>query len=308
MVPCYNEELVLPETTRRLLHLAGDLAGGGVETCILYVDDGSVDNTWTLVQQYAEAHQEVCGLRLAHNSGHQHALWAGLSYAAEKCDAVVSIDADLQDDVTAISRMVEQYRSGAEIVFGVRESRTTDSFFKRNTAQLFYRLMRSLGGDVVYNHADFRLMSKRAVSALMQFPERNLFLRGLVKSLGFRQAVVTYDRAERYAGSSKYPLRRMIAFAWDGITSFSVRPLRIILGLGLLCIVIAVAVIVWAVVVHAEGHTLPGWTSLLVSVWFVGGVILTSLGIMGEYIGKIFSEVKRRPRYIIADRVGKMPE
>ncbi len=165
MVPCYNEELVLPETTRRLLHLAGDLAGGGVETCILYVDDGSVDNTWTLVQQYAEAHQEVCGLRLAHNSGHQHALWAGLSYAAEKCDAVVSIDADLQDDVTAISRMVEQYRSGAEIVFGVRESRTTDSFFKRNTAQLFYRLMRSLGGDVVYNHADFRLMSKRAVSA-----------------------------------------------------------------------------------------------------------------------------------------------
>ena len=228
----------------------------------------------------------------------------GPEKAVKTADAVVSIDADLQDSVDAIVEMVEQHRGGCDIVFGVRRKRDTDSFFKRVSAQMFYRLMQSLGAEVVYNHADFRLMSRRAVKALLQYSERNLFIRGMVKTLGYRQGYVYYDRTERMAGESKYPLSKMLAFAWDGITSFSVRPLRLIMGVGLFCIFISFVAIVWALVTYLQHRALPGWTSMLVSIWFLGGAVLTALGIIGEYVGKIYSEVKRRPRYIIEEEVG----
>lgn len=304
VVPCYNEEAVLEETNRRLLALAEKLESIEVATHILYVDDGSADATWRLISDFSEKTPAVQGLKLAHNEGHQHALWAGLDKAVKTADAVVSIDADLQDSVDAIVEMVEQHRGGCDIVFGVRRKRDTDSFFKRVSAQLFYRLMQSLGAEVVYNHADFRLMSRRAVKALLQYSERNLFIRGMVKTLGYRQGYVYYDRTERMAGESKYPLGKMLAFAWDGITSFSVRPLRLIMGVGLFCIFISFVVIVWALVTYLQHRALPGWTSMLVSVWFLGGAVLTALGIIGEYVGKIYSEVKRRPRYIVEEEVG----
>lgn len=304
VVPCYNEEAVLEETNRRLLALAEKLESIEVATHILYVDDGSADATWRLISDFSEKTPVVQGLKLAHNEGHQHALWAGLEKAVKTADAVVSIDADLQDSVDAIVEMVEQHRGGCDIVFGVRRKRDTDSFFKRVSAQLFYRLMQSLGAEVVYNHADFRLMSRRAVKALLQYSERNLFIRGMVKTLGYRQGYVYYDRTERMAGESKYPLGKMLAFAWDGITSFSVRPLRLIMGVGLFCIFISFVAIVWALVTYLQHRALPGWTSMLVSVWFLGGAVLTALGVIGEYVGKIYSEVKRRPRYIVEEEVG----
>lgn len=304
VVPCYNEEAVLEETNRRLLALAEKLESIAVATHILYVDDGSADATWRLISDFSEKTPAVQGLKLAHNEGHQHALWAGLDKAVKTADAVVSIDADLQDSVDAIVEMVEQHRGGCDIVFGVRRKRDTDSFFKRVSAQMFYRLMQSLGAEVVYNHADFRLMSRRAVKALLQYSERNLFIRGMVKTLGYRQGYVYYDRTERMAGESKYPLGKMLAFAWDGITSFSVRPLRLIMGVGLFCIFISFVAIVWALVTYLQHRALPGWTSMLVSVWFLGGAVLTALGIIGEYVGKIYSEVKRRPRYIVEEEVG----
>lgn len=304
VVPCYNEEAVLEETNRRLLALAEKLESIEVATHILYVDDGSADATWRLISGFSEKTPAVQGLKLAHNEGHQHALWAGLEKAVKTADAVVSIDADLQDSVDAIVEMVEQHRGGCDIVFGVRRKRDTDSFFKRVSAQMFYRLMQSLGAEVVYNHADFRLMSRRAVKALLQYSERNLFIRGMVKTLGYRQGYVYYDRTERMAGESKYPLGKMLAFAWDGITSFSVRPLRLIMGVGLFCIFISFVVIVWVLVTYLQHRALPGWTSMLVSVWFLGGAVLTALGVIGEYVGKIYSEVKRRPRYIVEEEVG----
>lgn len=304
VVPCYNEEAVLEETNRRLLALAEKLESIEVATHILYVDDGSADATWRLISDFSEKTPVVQGLKLAHNEGHQHALWAGLDKAVKTADAVVSIDADLQDSVDAIVEMVEQHRGGCDIVFGVRRKRDTDSFFKRVSAQMFYRLMHSLGAEVVYNHADFRLMSRRAVKALLQYSERNLFIRGMVKTLGYRQGYVYYDRTERMAGESKYPLGKMLAFAWDGITSFSVRPLRLIMGVGMFCIFISFVAIVWALVTYLQHRALPGWTSMLVSVWFLGGAVLTALGIIGEYVGKIYSEVKRRPRYIVEEEVG----
>ena len=304
VVPCYNEEAVLEETNRRLLALAEKLESIEVATHILYVDDGSADATWRLISDFSEKTPVVQGRKLAHNEGHQHALWAGLDKAVKTADAVVSIDADLQDSVDAIVEMVEQHRGGCDIVFGVRRKRDTDSFFKRVSAQMFYRLMHSLGAEVVYNHADFRLMSRRAVKALLQYSERNLFIRGMVKTLGYRQGYVYYDRTERMAGESKYPLGKMLAFAWDGITSFSVRPLRLIMGVGLFCIFISFVAIVWALVTYLQHRALPGWTSMLVSVWFLGGAVLTALGVIGEYVGKIYSEVKRRPRYIVEEEVG----
>lgn len=306
VVPCYNEAPVLHETTKRLLQVADTLTAKEVQTHILYVDDGSADETWQIIETESQTHSEVCGLKLAHNAGHQHALWAGLECACESADCIVTIDADLQDDVNAICTMVDRFLEGNDIVYGVRRDRSTDTCFKRQTAVFFYRFMHWLGTEVVYNHADFRLMSRRATKTLLSYPERNLFLRGMVKSLGYSQATVEYDRAARFAGESKYPLSRMLGFAWDGITSFSVRPLRLILLLGVLFIVISFAVIVWALIAHFNGHTLPGWTSLLVSVWFVGGAILLALGIIGEYIGKIYSEVKRRPRYIVESFTGDM--
>lgn len=306
VVPCYNEEEVLHETNRRLAALLESLEKEGSIRAgsILYVDDGSHDRTWKLVEEFAASGSPVKGLKLAHNVGHQQALWAGLEYAATHADAVVSIDADLQDNVESIREMVDYFNKGIDIVYGVRRERRTDSFFKKTTAQLFYRLMSNLGGEIVYNHADFRLMSRRAVEALMSYPERNLFLRGMVCSMGYPSAVVYYDRKKRFAGESKYPFSKMLSFAVDGITSFSVRPLRYIVLLGLLFILISIVAIIYGFLSYLEGDTIPGWTSLLVSIWFIGGMVTTAIGIIGEYVGKIYKEVKRRPRYFVEKVVG----
>lgn len=306
VVPCYNEEEVLHETNRRLAALLDSLVKDNMIAAgrILYVDDGSRDHTWQLVEEFVAAGSPVKGLKLAHNVGHQQALWAGLEYAAAHADAVVSIDADLQDNVESIREMVDYFNKGIDIVYGVRRERRTDSFFKKTTAQLFYHLMSNLGGEIVYNHADFRLMSRRAVEALMSYPERNLFLRGMVCSMGYPSAVVYYDREKRFAGESKYPFSKMLSFAVDGITSFSVRPLRYIVLLGLLFILISIVAIIYGFLSYLEGDTIPGWTSLLVSIWFIGGMVTTAIGIIGEYVGKIYKEVKRRPRYFIEKVVG----
>ena len=306
VVPCYNEEEVLHETNRRLAALLDSLVKDNMIAAgrILYVDDGSRDHTWQLVEEFVAAGSPVKGLKLAHNVGHQQALWAGLEYAAAHADAVVSIDADLQDNVDSIREMVDYFNKGIDIVYGVRRERRTDSFFKKTTAQLFYRLMSNLGGEIVYNHADFRLMSRRAVEALMSYPERNLFLRGMVCSMGYPSAMVYYDKEKRFAGESKYPFSKMLSFAVDGITSFSVRPLRYIVLLGLLFILISIVAIIYGFLSYLEGDTIPGWTSLLVSIWFIGGMVTTAIGIIGEYVGKIYKEVKRRPRYFVEKVAG----
>lgn len=301
VVPCYNEEAVLAETTRRLTAVAAALceSGRAAEAGILYVDDGSKDRTWPMIEEFAAAEPCVRGMKLARNSGHQQALWAGLEQAALMGDAAVSIDADLQDDVEAIPLMVDEFRRGADVVYGVRRERRTDSFFKRTTALAFYRLMQSMNGHMVYNHADFRLMSRRALQALLSHTERNLFLRGMAASIGFPTAKVYYDRAERFAGESKYPLRKMLAFALDGITSFSIRPLRFISFLGIAFMTISFFVILYGIIRYLGGHTIAGWTSILVSLWFIGGAILLACGVIGEYVGKIYIEVKHRPRYFV---------
>lgn len=301
VVPCYNEEAVLEETTKQLSQLIDTLIGKGkITACdIVYVDDGSHDSTWSLIEQFQSQNKYVHGLKLAHNVGHQHALWAGLEYSADKCDAAVSIDADLQDDILAIEQMVDAYKDGCDVVFGVRKERKTDTFFKRRTALAFYGMMQKMGVDIVYNHADFRLMSKRAINELMLYPERNMFLRGMVKLLGYKSQEVYYDRKERFAGESKYPLNKMINFALDGITSFSVQPLRLITTFGFVVMLLSVIAAVYALVSFLCGSAVAGWTSLLISLWFIGGAILLSIGIIGEYIGKIYRETKRRPRYHI---------
>ena len=303
VVPCYNEEAVLAETTRRLLEVMQRVAEKhtDLQGRIVYVDDGSRDGTWPQIGSLSKQHPQVMGLKLAHNAGHQHALWAGLEWAAAHVDAAISIDADLQDDVNVIPEMIDLFLGGKDIVYGVRRDRPTDTWFKRTTALAFYKLMSKLGGDIVYNHADYRLMSRRTLAALMTYGERNLFLRGMVRTLGFPQAMVYYDRGERFAGESKYPLRKMLAFAIDGITSFSVRPLRLISIVGLSFMLVALAVIVYGLVAWLCGRTIQGWTSLLVSLWFIGGAILVALGVIGEYVGKIYAEVKRRPRYFIEE-------
>ena len=305
VVPCYNEEEVLAETRKRLIDVLKNLEDRKKidRGQILFVDDGSRDHTWQLIEQFAKETPMVGGLKLSCNRGHQFALWAGLRWAAENSDASVSIDADLQDDVNAIYDMVDAWLDGNDIVYGVRRERKTDTFFKRNTALAFYRLMTALGGKIIYNHADFRLMSRRAMQSLMQYPEDNLFLRGIVASIGYPSASVYYDRSERFAGESKYPLKKMLAFALEGITSFSVKPLRVITFLGLLFILVALGVIAYALYEHFAGHTIAGWTSLLVSMWFIGGSILLACGVTGEYIGKIYLEVKRRPKYFIDKKI-----
>lgn len=305
VVPCYNEEEVLAETRKRLIDVLKNLEDRKKidRGHIVFVDDGSRDHTWQLIEQFAKETPMVGGLKLSCNRGHQFALWAGLRWAAENSDASVSIDADLQDDVNAIYDMVDAWLDGNDIVYGVRRERKTDTFFKRNTALAFYRLMTALGGKIIYNHADFRLMSRRAMQSLMQYPEDNLFLRGIVASIGYPSTSVYYDRSERFAGESKYPLKKMLAFALEGITSFSVKPLRVITYLGLLFILVALGVIAYALYEHFAGHTIAGWTSLLVSMWFIGGSILLACGVTGEYIGKIYLEVKRRPKYFIDKKI-----
>ncbi len=302
VVPCYNEQEVLNETTRQLSGVLERMLERGIisEGKLLYVDDGSKDATWSLIEELGRQYPCLMGLKLAHNVGHQQALWAGLEWAAQsRFDAAISIDADLQDDIEVIIEMTECFNNGKDIVYGVRKERKTDTLFKKHTAQLFYKMMRTLGGEVVYNHADFRLMSRRTLQALVSYPERNLFLRGIVPMLGYPSDSVYYDRKERFAGESKYPFTKMLNFAIDGITSFSVKPLRLITSAGLLFMLISVGAIVYALTAYISGHVIQGWTSLLISVWFIGGAILTAIGIIGEYIGKIYKEVKQRPRYFI---------
>lgn len=304
VIPCYNEADTLPNTLPVFLSTAQALhETHGIEVDLLLVDDGSIDGSWQQISETAQTYSQVHALKLAHNVGHQRALWAGLEWAETHSDAAISIDADLQDDVSVMHEMVARWKKGDEIVYGVRDMRQTDTVFKRHSAQFFYRTMRYLGGDILYNHADFRLMSKRALAALMMFPERNLFLRGMVHSLGFSHSIVRYARSERNAGQSKYPLKRMLAFAIDGITSFSIRPIRFIAYLGILFMLVAIAAIIYGVVAYYRDRVVPGWTSLIVSIWFVGGALLLAVGIVGEYVGKIYSEVKRRPHYFIEKEI-----
>ena len=302
VVPCYYEQEVLPETTRRLTELLEKLIGESLitpDSYVLYVNDGSNDQTWPLIKQFHESNKYINGVNLAGNVGHQNALMAGLSVAVDNCDIAVTIDADLQDDENAIREMVIKYNEGNDIVYGVRASRKSDTWFKRTTAQGFYKLMKGMGVKSVYNHADFRLMSKRALQYLLQFRERNLFLRGMVPLIGYKTDCVYYDRVERFAGESKYPLSKMLAFAFDGITSFSVKPVHLIIYLGMIFICISLGIFAWVVWSMITGHIVQGWASMMLSIWFCSGCLLIGMGVVGEYIGKIYIEVKDRPRYNI---------
>ena len=300
VVPCYKEESVLHETHKRLSQLLDRLITEeriSSKSYILYVNDGSTDHTWKIIKEFYKNTSYACGLNLAGNVGHQNALMAGLNTVKERCDAAISIDADLQDDVNVIPEMIERYMEGNDIVYGVRRERKTDTFFKRTTALAFYRLMKTMGAKSVYNHADYRLMSSRAIQQLCRFRERNLYLRGLVPLIGYQTACVYYNRDKRFAGESKYPFKKMLNFAIDGITSFSVKPVRMIFWLGCIFLLIALCVTIWTLCAYFLHNTVPGWSSLMISLWLVGGTILVSLGIVGEYIGKIYIEVKDRPRY-----------
>ena len=302
VIPCYNEEEVLPETARRLTEKMAALTQRGLiapESRVLLVDDGSRDRTWELIEGLHKQNPLFEGVKLSRNRGHQNALLAGLMTARNGFDVSISMDADLQDDMDAMDRFLEKYREGCEVVYGVRRKRDTDTAFKRGTALMFYRLMRALGVDITFNHADYRLMSSRALDALSEFGEVNLFLRGLAPLVGFQSDTVVYDRSERFAGESKYPFKKMLAFAIDGITSFSVKPLRLITTVGLVIFVVSMLMLLYTLVRWAAGHTVTGWTSTLASIWMIGGIQLLSLGVIGEYVGKIYNETKRRPRFII---------
>lgn len=307
VVPCFNEEEALPHSHERLYRLTEELIAQGriaEESKLLYVDDGSSDDTWKIIDRMSSESSRVAGVKLACNSGHQNALMAGLAAAVEHCDITVSIDADLQDDVNVIPQMVERYNEGCDIVFGVRRERKTDSWLKRVTAGMFYRLMNRLGVGTISNHADFRLMSRRAVMALLDYKERNLFIRGIVTKLGYKTDCVYYDRAARIAGKSGYPLRKMLNFAIDGITSFSVKPVRLVFTAGLVFLLIALIMLIYVLCAYFMGRAVSGWPSLFLSVWLVGAFVLIGLGIIGEYVGKIYIEVKNRPRYNIDTTVG----
>ncbi len=302
VIPCYNEEPVLRETARRLTLKMQALTDAGLcdgDSRVLLVDDGSKDKTWEIIRELHGENPLFEGLKLSRNRGHQNALLAGLMTARGRCDFSISMDADLQDDVDAMDRFIAEYNDGCDVVYGVRNKRASDTFFKRQTALAFYRLMKSLGVDITYNHADYRLMSRRALDALAGFREVNLFLRGLAPLVGFQSGCVYYDRSERFAGESKYPFKKMLAFAVDGITSFSVKPLRLITTLGLVIFCISVLMLLYTLISFIAGRTVTGWTSTLASIWLIGGIQLLSLGVIGEYIGKIYNESKHRPRFII---------
>ncbi|MCI8651985.1 MAG: glycosyltransferase family 2 protein [Oscillospiraceae bacterium] len=304
VVPCYNEEEVLPETSKRLKEKMTTLISAGKvseKSRILFVNDGSKDRTWELISQLHQSDPIFSGVDLTRNRGHQNALLAGLMTAKDRCDMAISMDADLQDDVDAVDRMVEEYRAGCDIVYGVRSSRKKDTFFKRFTAEGFYRVMNLLGAETVFNHADYRLMSKRALEGLAEFKEVNLFLRGIVPMIGYRTGTVEYERGERFAGESKYPLKKMLSFAMEGITSLSTKPLKMITGLGFFIFLVSIAMLIYSIVRWAMGETIIGWASVICSVWAIGGLILLSLGVIGEYIGKIYLETKARPRFLIRE-------
>lgn len=303
VVPCYNEEEVLQMASRALRDVLDDLVSKGKidkDSFILFVNDGSKDRTWELIEEEHKSYPvRVRGVKLAGNVGHQFALTAGLLTAVDMSDVTISIDADLQDDVAVIEEMIDQFHAGADIVYGVRRERKTDTFFKRVSAQGFYKLMAIMGVKTVYNHADYRLMSKRAVKEFSKYKETNLFLRGMMPLIGYRTECVYYDRKERAAGESKYPLKKMLALAFDGISSFSIKPISLILGMGLFIIFCSIVALIYALISYFTGHVVPGWTSLILSIWFLGGLQLLAIGLVGQYIGKVYIEVKHRPRYNI---------
>ena len=302
VIPCYNEEEVLPETSKRLKVKMTKLMEEGKisrKSRVCFVNDGSRDQTWSIIERLHEEDPLFSGINLSRNRGHQNALLAGLMTVRQYADMAISMDADLQDDIEACDAMIDKYYEGCDIVYGVRSARVTDTWFKRTTAEGFYKIMDRFGAKIVYNHADYRLMSKRALESLSQFGEVNLFLRGIVPQLGYRCATVEYERHERFAGESKYPLKKMLAFAFDGITSFSIKPIRLVLGLGVIIFTISLIALVWTLIAKLCGHTVSGWASLMCSIWMIGGIQMISLGVIGEYIGKIYNETKRRPRYLI---------
>ncbi len=306
VIPCYNEQEALPITAKRLTELTDDMIARSIiapESRIVLVDDGSRDATWSVITSLHGADARFEGVKLAHNAGHMNALWAGMTLSAERCDCVITIDADLQDDVNAMYGFLEAFQKGADVVSGVRASRKTDTWFKRTTAQGFYKVMGKLGVEMVYNHADYRLLSKRALEALLSFGEVNMFLRGMVPMLGFKTAQVTYERGARVAGESKYPLKKMIAFAMEGITSLSNKPIRYVLLLGALCALLGMAMAIYVIISLVRGHTVAGWASLMMSVWLLGGLQLMALGLIGEYVGKIYMETKRRPKFILEEHL-----
>lgn len=300
VIPCYNEEEVLPETARRLtdkLHAMQEQALANEASRILLVDDGSKDKTWELISHLHEENPMIEGVKLAHNRGHQNALLCGLMTAMERCDCAISLDADLQDDIDVLDEFVRKYLDGCDVVYGVRNKRDTDTWFKRTTAEGFYRFQKLLGVDIVFNHADYRLMSRRALEGLSEYKEVNLFLRGLVPLIGYRSDYVYYDRHERFAGESKYPLKKMVSLALDGITSFSVKPLKLISNLGILISILSIFGLLYALISYFAGWAVSGWTAIVCSIWLLGGLQMLCLGVVGGYIGKIYSEVKARPRY-----------
>lgn len=304
VVPCFNEEEVFPTSSKELIAVVENLIKKekiSGDSGILFVNDGSRDRTWELISEAYKESKYVYGLNLAGNVGHQNALLAGLNTVKDICDISVSIDADLQDDVGVIEEMIDKYYAGADIVYGVRSERKTDTFFKRFTAQSFYKFMSAMGVNSVYNHADFRLMSARAMQALSLYKERNLFLRGIVPKIGYKTDCVYYARKERMAGESKYPLKKMLSFAFDGITSFSIKPITMVTVLGAAIIACSVIAFVYTLISYFLGHTVPGWSSLMISIWFLGGVQLLSVGIVGQYVGKTYIESKERPRYNIEE-------
>ena len=305
VVPCYNEEECLRETRKRLSKKLGVLESQNIiskNSRIVFVDDGSKDKTWSIIEEKSD---KVIGLKLSRNRGHQNALLAGLFYAKEHADVVASMDADLQDDINALDKMLDKYADGYEIVYGVRKARKKDTFFTRTTAQLFYKTMNWLGAEVVYNSADYRLMSKRALDEMANYKEVNLFLRGIVPLIGLKSTTVEYEREERFAGESKYPLKKMLNFAWDGITSFSVKPIRFVLKIGMLIFAISLLVLLYSLIVKLLGKAVDGWTFIICSIWILGGIQMISIGLIGEYIGKTYSETKQRPRYFVEKIVGE---
>lgn len=308
VVPCYNEEAVLHETSKRLKEKMTALINDkkiSDKSRVLFVDDGSKDKTWGIIEELHSNDDLFSGLKLSRNKGHQNALLAGLMTAKDLADISISMDADLQDDINVVDQFVDKYHDGCDIVYGVRSSRKTDTVFKRGTAGMFYKFMRLLGVDIIDNHADYRLISRRALEALSQFKEVNLFLRGIVKQIGFKSDIVYYERSERFAGESKYPLKKMLAFAFDGITSFSVKPIRLVTVVGFLVFLVSIAMIIYTIVQTCLGNTEAGWSSLMCSIWFLSGLQIIALGIVGEYIGKIYTEVKARPKYIIDKFINK---
>ena len=306
VIPCYNEEEVIKETTKRLKEKLEDLIINkkiSKDSKVMYVNDGSKDRTWELIEEINEKDKMFTGISLSRNRGHQNALLAGLMTAKEEADIIISMDADLQDDIDAIDQMITKHLEGAEIVYGVRSSRKKDTWFKRTTAQGFYKFMKFMGVDVVFNHADYRLTSKKVLDELEKYHEVNLFLRGIFPLIGYKTEIVYYERHERFAGTSKYPLKKMLHFAWDGITSFSVKPIRMVLGIGIIVFIVSLLVTIYCLIVKLLGASVSGWAFITCSIWLVGGIQMLSIGLIGEYVGKIYSETKARPRYIIEKKL-----